>query len=167
MGLRIWRWLTVMLIALAMSAAMAHLLEMPAKLGYDGATWLRLLQTLYPPAFGPVAGYLEAGGVLSVVVLAFLVRHRNPAFGLTLIATVCMVAAHAAFWIWVSPVNAVLLPLTPETLPADWARLRAQWEYTHAARALLQIVAVGALACSFLVETPRSADRDGARGQAH
>jgi mRNA-degrading endonuclease toxin of MazEF toxin-antitoxin module len=167
MGLRIWRWLTFMLIALGMSAAMAHLLEMPAKLGYDGALWLRLLQTLYPPAFGPVAGSLEAGGVLAVVVLAFLVRRRGPALLWTLVAAVCMVAAHAAFWLWVSPVNAALLPLTPETLPADWSRLRDQWEYTHAARALLQVVAAGALAWSYLVETPRSADRAGAHGQTH
>jgi hypothetical protein len=153
MGLRLWRWLTLMLIALGMSAAMAHLLEMPAKLDYDGGMWLHLLQTLYPPAFGPVAGYLEAGGVLTVVVLAFLVRHRKPAFRWTLVAAACMVAAHAAFWVWVSPVNAVMLPLTPETLPAHWMRLRDQWEYTHAARALLQIVSVATLAYSFLVET--------------
>jgi hypothetical protein len=159
MGLRIWRWLTFMLIALGMSAAMAHLLEMPAKLEYDGALWLRLLQTLYPPAFGPVAGSLEAGGLLAVVVLAFLVRRRRPAWGWTLVAAVCMAVAHAAFWIWVSPVNAALLPLTPETLPPDWTRLRDQWEYTHAARALLQIVALGALAGSFLVETPRPGGR--------
>jgi hypothetical protein len=51
-------------------------------------------------------------------------------------------------------VNATMSPLTPETLPADWMRLRNQWEYTHAARAVLQIVALGALVFSILVEIP-------------
>lgn len=48
-----------------------------------------------------------------------------------------MVAAYTAFWIWIAPMNATMAPLTPETLPAEWMGLRAQWEYTHAARAIL------------------------------
>ncbi|MCG6541362.1 hypothetical protein MCB86_14885 [Pseudomonas sp. KSR10] len=43
------RFLTIMLTALSLSAAFAHLLEMPAKLTYNGAQWLGLLQTLYRP----------------------------------------------------------------------------------------------------------------------
>lgn len=66
-------------------------------------------------------------------------------------------SAHAAFWIWVAPVNATMAPLAPETLPADWMGLRNQWEYTHAARAALQIVALGALVLSILVEIPTDA----------
>jgi hypothetical protein len=48
-----------MLTALSMATAFAHLLEMPAKLRIEGAMWLTLLQTLYPPAFGPVGGACE------------------------------------------------------------------------------------------------------------
>jgi hypothetical protein len=33
-------------------------------------------------------------------------------------------AAHVAWWVWVAPVNAELGPLTGESLPADWTRLR-------------------------------------------
>jgi hypothetical protein len=95
------------------------------------------------------------------VVLAFLVRQRRLAFGWTLLGAFCLVAAHAAFWVWVAPVNATMAPLTPETLPADWMRLRDQWEYTHAARAILQIVALGALVFSIPVEIPT----DGSKGQ--
>ncbi|WP_461054419.1 hypothetical protein [Spirosoma arcticum] len=46
--------------------------------------------------------------------------------------------------------------MTPETLPIDWTSLRNQWEYTHAARAYLHIVALGALVISILVETPNA-----------
>ena len=59
-------------------------------------------------------------------------------------AALCLVLAHAAFWIWVAPVNAALAPLTPGTLPENWRSPRDQWEYTHALRAALQIVALAA-----------------------
>lgn len=147
-----WRLLTLMLVALSMSVAMAHLLELPAKMTFDGALWLTLLQQLYPPGFGTAGSTAEAGAVISAVVLAFLLRHRRPAFGWTLAAALCVLAAHAAFWIWVAPVNAALLPLTPQTLPADWERLRSQWEYTHALRAVLQGLALAALVVSILRE---------------
>jgi hypothetical protein len=156
MFLRIWRVLTIMLLALSMSAAVAHLLEMPAKLTLDGPTWLMLLQTLYPPLFGPLAGTAEAGAVFCVLVLALLVRRRHPAYGWTLLAAACMVATHVAFWVWVAPVNAAMMPATATTLPANWNHLRNQWEYTHAARAVLQLVALKALIWSIIVETPRS-----------
>jgi hypothetical protein len=141
-----------MLTALSMGVALCHLMEMPAKLTYDGALWLMLLQTLYPPAFGPIGGYLEIGAVVTAGILAFLVRRHRPAFGWTLLGAVCLAIAHAVFWVWVAPVNATLTPLTPETLPPDWKALRDQWEYSHATRAILQIVALGAIVLSLLVE---------------
>jgi hypothetical protein len=45
-----------------------------------------------------------------------------------------------------------MVPLSPETLPLDWARLRDQWEFAHASRAILQVVALGALVISILAE---------------
>jgi hypothetical protein len=159
MLVKIWRLVTIMLAALSMGTALCHLLEMPAKITYEGALWLTLLQTLYPPAFGTIGAFFEVGAVVTAVMLAFLVR-RRPAFVWTLLGALCLVVAHAAFWIWVAPVNATMSPLTPETLPADWMRLRNQWEYTHAARAVLQIVALGALVFSILVEIPTDASRD-------
>jgi hypothetical protein len=140
-----------MFTALSMGMALCHLLEMPAKMMYDGALWLTLLQTL-DGTFGTIGAFIEVSAVVTAVVLAFLVRRHRPAFGWTLGGALCLVAAHVAWWVWVAPVNATMAPLTPETLPADWMRLRDQWEYTHAARAVLQIVALGALVCSLLVE---------------
>jgi len=43
---------------------------------------------------------------------------------------------------------------TPESLPANFEELRDQWEYTYAARAILQIFGLGALVLSVLAETP-------------
>jgi hypothetical protein len=126
---------------------------------YEGALWLTVSQTLYG-AFGTIGASFEVGAVATTVVLAILVRRRRPAFGWTLLGALCVVAAHAAFWIWLAPVNATIAALTLETLPADWMELRNQWEYTHAARAVLQIIALGALVFSILVETPTTASRE-------
>lgn len=153
MLVRAWRWLTIMLTALSLAPALAHLLEMPAKMTYDGPLWLKVQQTLYG-AFGTFGGAFEVGALVTAVVLMILVRDRRPAFGWTLVGAVCVVAAHAAFWIWLAPVNATIAAATTGTLPADWMGLRNQWEYTHAARAVLQILALGALTFSILVETP-------------
>lgn len=154
MLVRIWRLIAIMLTSLSMGTALCHLLQMPAKLSLGGALWLTLLQTLYPPAFGTIGAFFEVGAVVMTVVLTFLVRQRRPAFGWTILAALCVVAAHTIFWVWVAPVNATMAPLTPETLPADWIALRNQWEYSHAVRAVLQIIALGALVFSILIEIP-------------
>lgn len=166
MILKIWRFITIMLVALSMSAALCHLLEMPGKLMLDGALWLTLLQTVYPPVFGTAGAFFEVGAVLTVVVLAIIVRRHRPAFIWTLLGALCVVAAHAIYWIWVVPVNATLLPLIPETLPENWTALRDQWEYGHATRAILQIIALGALLLSVLLEVPAGSKRPSSRGTA-
>jgi hypothetical protein len=155
MPVRSWWLLTIMLTAVSMATALAHLLEMPAKLTYDGTLWLTLLQTLYR-SFGTIGGACEVGAVVAAVVLVVLLRHRR-GFAWAAVGALCMIAAHAAFWIWVAPVNAALVPRTPATLPADWTALRDQWEHTHAVRAVLQVVALGAFVVSLLVEVPPAA----------
>lgn len=153
--MKVLRFFTIMLTALSLSAAFAHLLEMPAKLTYDGVLWINLLQTLYP-MFGRVSGVCEIGAVIAALVLVVAIRKHGRAFRWTLLAALCLVATHAIFWIWVAPVNAVLVPLSPETLTPDWVRLRNQWEFAHATRAVLQIIALAALVISILVELPSS-----------
>jgi len=159
MLVKLWRLVTVMFIGLSMAPALCHLLEMPAKLTYDGALWLTLLHTLYW-AFGTIGAFFEVGAVITSVTLTFLVRQRWPAFGWTLLGALCLVTAHASFWIWIAPVNATMAALTPETLPTDWMSLRDQWEYMHAVRAVLQAIALGAVVYSILVETPGNVSRD-------
>ena len=151
---------TVLLTALSMGLALSHLLEMPAKMSYDGRLWLTLSHTLYGP-FGTYGAVFEVGAVLASAALAFLVRKRGTTFRWTLIGAALMVATHAIFWIQVAPVNAQTAQMTPDALPAGWQDLRAQWEYGHAARAVLQILALTALTMSLLVETPANAPRRG------
>lgn len=151
MFIRTWTLLTVMLTALSLGAAIGHLLELPAKMSYDGPMWLKVQQTLYGPGFGTFGAGFEVGAVVSTAVLAVLMRNEPPAFGWVVLAALCMVATHAAFWILLAPANATIAALKPEAPPSGWMSLRNLWEYTHAARAALQIIALGALVYSILV----------------
>ena len=155
MLLRTWRLVAILFTALSMAPALAHLLEMPAKLGYSGPLWLTLQQSLYGPGFGTVGAFCEVAAVATTVVLAILVRHRGAAFAWTAVGALCVAAAHASFWIWIAPVNALVAAVSPDALPANWTDWRARWEYTHAVRAVLQVAALGALVQSLLVEIPR------------
>jgi hypothetical protein len=162
MFLRAWRWLTLMFVALSLAPALGHFLEMPAKMRYDGPLWLTISQTLYG-GFGKVGGAFEAGAIFTTVVLVLLVRGRRPAFGWSLLAMLCVLLSHVAFWIWLAPVNATVAASTLATLPDNWMALRSKWEYTHAARAVLQAIALGALTLSIIGETPARARKEGHR----
>ena len=146
------RFMTILLTTISAAAALAHLLEMPAKLSYDGPTWLHLLQTLYPPLFGPVSGTCEIAATIASMILVALLWRRSERWGWTAVAAGCLLVTHAVFWIWVRPVNATLVPLTPATLPAAWTQLRNQWEYSHAVRAVLQLIALAGFVISLLNE---------------
>jgi hypothetical protein len=156
MFLKSWRMLTIMLVALSLGPALGHLLELPAKMLYDGPLWLKISQTLYA-TFGTVGAAFEVSAVVATVFLAFLVRQRMPAFGWTMLGAFSVVASHIAFWIWLAPVNAKIAMATPETLPLDWVGLRYQWECTHAARAILQLIALASLAFSVVIESSANA----------
>ena len=153
MTLKIIRFLTIMFVSLSMAPAMAHLLEMPPKMDYDGAFWLKISQTLYGSRFGTVGAFFEVGAVVMSIILVFMVRHHKPAFVWSILGAVCMIAVHASFWIFIAPVNEKIALMTPENLLNNWSALRQQWEYTHATRAYLHIVTMAAVTISILVET--------------
>jgi len=153
MILRTWRFLTIILVSLSMAMAFCHLLQLPPRMSYDGAQWVTT-QSLYQ-LFGTVGALIEVGALLLAIVLLLAVWRRRPAFQWTLFGTVCLLVAHGAWWMFIAPVNAEIATWTPDTIPADWTWWRSQWEYTHAARAILEILGLGALVLSVLVETPR------------
>lgn len=152
MFLRAWRFLTIILVSLSMAMAFCHLLQLPPRMSYDGAQWVTT-QSLYQ-LFGTVGAFIEVGALLLVTVLLLAVYRRRPAFQWTLFGTVCLLAAHGAWWMFIAPVNAEIATWTPDTIPADWTWWRSQWEYSHAVRAILEILGLSALVLSVLVETP-------------
>jgi hypothetical protein len=151
------RFTAILLVALVGGLAFAHVLERPAKMKYDGALYLTLQKTLYVE-WGPpnVGGILEPAAILATVVLVFAVRRRRPAFWLTLGAGVALLLAFPVVFFWlVAPSNETFLAAPAATVPSNWMALRSSWETGHAIRFVLQLIALGLLVLSALIEQPK------------
>jgi hypothetical protein len=150
------RFSSMMAAAMTMSAAVAHLMELPAKMHYEPPLYVRLHRTLYP-TFGKTAGPAEAVAVASTAALAWMVRReRRRSSRLTVAAAGCLAAAHGIFWGVVQPANVEMMRWPLDAIPQDWANWRNRWEYGHAVRAGLVTAALAALTWSVL--------RDGSSG---
>lgn len=153
--LLIWRFITILLVALTAGMAFARVLEMPAKLLYDAELYLNIQRTLYT-AWGPpnIGGILEPAAILATLVLCAAIRRRRRAFWLSSAAAVCLLAAFPlVYFLLVEPVNEIFRATS--LIPANWTELRYQWEMGHAIRFALQFIALSLLLLSVLYETGR------------
>jgi prepilin signal peptidase PulO-like enzyme (type II secretory pathway) len=156
MFLKSWRFITIMLTAAAFAAALAHLMELPGKMEFDARLYVLLHRTLYP-TFGQTAGWAEGLALFSVIGLAWRVRKRGTAFPLTVVAAVCQATAMIVFLVYVYPANVTMSSWPLDSIPAEWTDWRDQWEYAHAARAILFTVALAAQVLGVVWETPKEA----------
>ncbi|HYE33827.1 DUF1772 domain-containing protein [Methylocaldum sp.] len=157
MGIRVWRFITLLLAALAMTMESAHVLELPQKMQYDWPMYTAVNASLYR-YFAIVGGAYQIGSILAAAVLAFRVRKRGRTFPWTLAGALCSALAFGVWLTVVNPVNgevAEAFRIAPESVPAVWMRLRDRWEYGHAAGFAVQLVGFAALVVSVLVETPK------------
>lgn len=127
--------------ALAMGAALAHALELPNKIELSADNYL-IVQTAY-------RGWSLLAFLLVIEVAAMLwlaVRYRTVprVFWPTVVALACVAAAQAIFWIWTYPANQVTENWT--VLADNFETVRAQWEYSHLAGAVCQVLAMAAIA---------------------
>lgn len=154
---------TVFLVAIAMSLALAHALELPGKLRLDQETYATV-QTIYYPGF-TFGGLGEGLGMLAALVLLLTTPADHPAFWWTLVGLAAMVTMHAVYWVVTHPINKFWLkdttlkgvaggfftldPAKRGAASADdsdgWTRLRDRWEYSHVLRAVLAAIALIAL----------------------
>lgn len=141
------RFLALFFTALALAPAMAHLLELPNKIGLSRDDYFTVQQIYRGWAW---LGFVVAGALFSNLILAIMVRRKNPAFVLTLIAFLCIVGTQVVFWTFTYPANQATDNWT--RIPANWEHLRMQWEYSHAGSALLNLSALIALILSILVQ---------------
>jgi hypothetical protein len=158
MGLKVLRFVTLLLVTLTLGLVFAHVMEIPGKLRLDGPTWLTVQQNLYV-GFGVIGSIIEIAAIVLAWILAFAVRRRRPAFYWTVGAAVAVTVGLAVWFALVSPMNTVLSAWTPETLPADWTAVRDQWELGHAIHCGLFLLGFGALVIALLAETPERSDR--------
>ena len=147
MGLKTMRFLALLFTALALAPALAHLLELPNKIDLSREDYLTVQQIYRGWA---LLGFVVVGALLSNLVLTIVVRTKPRAFVLTLIAFLCILGTQVVFWTYTYPANQETGNWT--MLPANWLELRRQWEYSHAASAALNLLALISLILSVLVE---------------
>lgn len=154
MLIKTWRFITVLLVALLLGLAFAHVLERPAKMLYDATFYITIQKTLYK-AWGPpnIGGILEPAAIFSTLFLALFLRKKKHAFWLTLGAgLVLLLAFPVVFFVFVAPANEVFLAATPASIPPNWMESRTSWETGHAIRFVLQLVALSLLLLSIFLE---------------
>lgn len=141
----------LLLVAVAMGLSLAHALEFPGKLRLDKDTYVAV-QRIYYPGFtlGGMVG--ELGGMLLLAALLYLTPYGSERFWWTAGAFALLVSGHAVYWLVTHPVNnfwvkdvdlsgagAVFFPLFSSTQGGDWMKMRNVWEYSHVARAVLEM----------------------------
>jgi hypothetical protein len=135
----------LVLTALALVPAGAHLFALPNKIGLAQEQYF-IVQNIYRG--WALFGIVWVGALLANFALAAMLRGRGLAFVLALIAGVCIAAMFTIFFTWTYPANQATDNWT--TIPANWEQLRRQWEYSHAANALVALAAFCAVALSVL-----------------
>lgn len=152
--------ITLLLVAVAMTPALAHALEFPGKMRLSEDAYL-VVQRIYYPGF-TIAGVVESISMIAALALVIITPRESVAFELSLVALLLLVAMHAIYWIVTAPVNKIWLKEErlgkagtaffgmkesgTEPRSAEWTTLRNRWEYSHITRAVLVTIALALLA---------------------
>lgn len=155
MPLKLFRFATILLVALLTGLAFAHVLERPAKMQYDPALYIDLQQSLYvqwgPPNIG---GVLEPLAIVATALLAFFLRKAKHELRFHLGALVALLMAFPVVFFWlVAPANSIFLATALPDIPADWADQRSNWESGHVIRFGFQFVALALLVLSLVLDS--------------
>ncbi|HET7678765.1 MAG TPA: anthrone oxygenase family protein [Xanthobacteraceae bacterium] len=164
--LQILQVVTLMLVAVTMTLALAHALEYPGKMRLSRQEYLAT-QAIYYPGF-TLGGIAEGVSVVALGVLAFLTRGSGAVFWLTLAAFLAVAALHAVYWLLTHPVNNFWVKdvkmhragtrffglnaarRTGGREP-EWTELRDQWERSHLIRAALGVIGLLLLTVSLVI----------------
>jgi hypothetical protein len=137
MALRMVQFLALLLTALALVPAGAHLFELPHKISLPRDAYLTV-QSIY--AGWAWFGIIDLAALIMNVVLANMLRQQRPAVYFATAAAICFVVFFVIFFTWTFPANQVTSNWT--TVPDNWSRLRQKWEYSHAANAVVMLIAL-------------------------
>lgn len=145
MAVSVARFCSLLFAALALAPALAHLLELYNKIGLTREDYLTVQQIYRGWA---LLGVVVFAALFSALALTILVRRRRREFAFALTAFLCLVGTQVVFWTFTFPTNRVTSNWT--VLPDNWMALRTQWEYSHAASAVLNFIALVAVIVSVL-----------------
>jgi hypothetical protein len=128
------RFLSVVFTGLALVAPMAHLFELVNKMALSGSEYFTV-QKIHN-------GWWMTGLLLPVAALLNLLHAyevRGSARTLAVVAALCLMSNLVVFFVWAQPTNVATENWMVE--PANWEMLRRQWEFSHAANALITLLA--------------------------
>jgi hypothetical protein len=138
-------FLSLMLLALALGASLAHLYALPNKMELSREAYLAAQRAYDGWA---LLGVVVIGTLAATLALTVLLRGRGTEFWLAGAAFACVAGTQAIFWSLTWPANQATKNWT--ALPENWVELRRVWEYSHAAGAALNIVAFALLTLALL-----------------
>ena len=141
------RLCAILFVALALVPVGAHLAELPNKIGLPPEQYM-LAQRLY--SGWALFGIAILAALLFTAAHTVLVRNNAGAFIFSLMAFVCLAATQVIFWLFTYPMNVASANWTQTPEPFEAAR--RQWEYSHAAAAVLTFIALIAIVLSLLRE---------------
>jgi hypothetical protein len=125
----------------------AHLFELPNKMSMAPADYM-VVQRIY--ADWALFGTVHAVAFLSTIAHTVLVRRDRRAFAYSAVAVIGLAAALAVFVVFTYPINVASQFWTVTPQPFEAAR--RQWEYSHAAAAVLTFASLIAIVVSALTD---------------
>jgi hypothetical protein len=135
MTTRASQFLAIVFTALALVPGGAHLMSLPAKIAMPAEPYF-VAQQVY-------RGWAWAGVAIFLAIFAnFLSAFFTSGNGrrLSMAAGVIVATTLGVFFAWTYPANQATGNWT--SVPENWERLRTQWEYSHAANAVLTFAAL-------------------------
>ncbi|MGX5733270.1 DUF1772 domain-containing protein [Bosea thiooxidans] len=152
MAIRMLQFLAIVLSALALVPAGAHLAALPNKIALPQAEYF-IVQGIYRG--WAILGWLWPSALVANALLAVCTRSQPWPFRLAALAALCFALMLAIFAVWTLPANQMTENWT--IAPGNWEALRRQWEYSHAANTAIVFAALCLATGSALSWRPMSA----------
>ena len=130
---------------------------------YDATTFLADGQHMIDNLATVMAVLMIAAVVAGLIVVGLLFRRRDTGAAWLALASLALLLGVLAVTLLVEvPIDNEIKVWTPQTLPPDWADIRARWAAFHTLRTFLSLAAVAAAVAAALASRPaatRTADR--------
>jgi hypothetical protein len=138
-------FLAIIFTALALVPGGAHLFALPNKITLAQTDYF-IIQNIYRG--WALLGIVLFAALAADIALAVTLRDQRTPFLLALAGAACVALTLVIFFVWTEPTNRATDNWT--TIPADWAALRTQWEYSHAVNAAIMFAGLCAVTLSAL-----------------
>ncbi len=145
MTVRLIQFLAIVLVAICLIPGGAHLFELPNKIVMDQQAYMSA-QRIYDG--WALFGVALIAALVAIAGLAVFSRPQRTPFLFAIAGLVLMLASLAGFFAVVFPMNQLTSNWT--VTPENFEAVRAQWEYGHAADAVLTFLALIAIVISAL-----------------